>query len=1497
MKSAFGMKNVKKENLEKGLADMKEIGIGGLSKGLNFLRTASQTAMAPSDEEKPAVAPTSSARASSFNGSSGVEKPKMSYDELLNLSMKLTKQNKAYKAQLTQASDKLFQAGEIEANYASLVQFVSEDVGVDLVYTELKVPPMTSDEDGAGSDSTSCPVEKLLDANAMRQLYHARDSARELQVRDMEDKYAQEIIELRAEVAKLSEKGGGDLINLDSPVHKTSTAPDSAVEPLLHELETLRTALDAERATVAESERAQQLLKSQLAEIQGLLMTTTTSMNAHASDMAAQKAALQSKDDIIAGLKHELAQQQQIILKLQDKTRELGSMSQRVQLLEQENAAHVKDIHQMQATIATHASDVEAWEAKEAADRAVKAALDAYAVEISMLRATADAQAIQLSQAQSALAEHQTTLAAAHESRLAQEAHDQALLLERQNALDAIQAQLHVVEATASNLRTEREAGLSEIKSLEYKVRELTAAIESKERQVVDLETSVQRQTAALAEALAKAEDVSMQWQSEVASLRHQVHQVNVVLSQRQDDLDSVKSQLVAAQQAVAADASEKVAMLQQEVTLEQKKVEEITAALHAKDTQVSELEARLGDLERVHIHVNEALRQAEVEKAEAAARLTDVITAHSCETERVISLQKSLEHLQADFASVTAVKIAVESELGQLKEAVQSDLAARQRDVAVLQEAVVAHERQEASLHQTTSDALAAKASIEAQVVQLEEAMAAAMARATQAEEDKVAEVTRLQCELDDARAGALALAETNKANVDAQIECLRQDAAAERKRVVALQAQLDAEAQERELERAKHAAQVEESQKHLVQSRDELIQVQAQLGVATTTIQAYAADLEAHAETIKEKEARLLALQENLDAQNARLADCHRKDEEVSQLQAKLHSVEQQAAAHVAAIDALQQQVTTHQTDLASVQAAAETAATMKASLEGELQVMETLRAQIEAKTADLHDAHAQLQSYHNERSKERESWEKQLREAEATAAKLQAELETAQAQLAAAQSMADTYAQDIKNQVNAAREREDYMATLKQELHLAQATLGQRLHHVEAEASALAAQLSAAELKSRTTELRAANEATEAARAAKANVEAELHDTRLTATKTLEAEVERLTLKWKEMEAAWTAQKSENGRLAKEMHTLHKTWSEKNALAARLHAENVLLSETSAGITAEAAQLRQQLTEHAEALRKSEGLAKEMTNVAASRASDVTRVETELAEATASHARWKEDWHEKLRLVELTAAEREAKLNQKFAIELEKLEADGRAKSKLARQVVLEKEELIASLTAKLAKLEEDVRSGDADHRRIFELASMQANRDAAARSREQELAEVMTALEQLRAENVQLTNDKVALEEDIAHLVRTERREGVNMEYLKNVVVQYMSFRPGSSQQLKLIPVLSTLLQFTPEDMDEVHSSTKQASSWTSWSEKKPVRNITAPPPIVIPQRKKVGSPRSLNSPSKSSSPRSSPRGSPRSKTRRSMSPPKQRAMTAQEPLAHHDSIDL
>lgn len=58
---------------------------------------------------------------------------------------------------------------------------------------------------------------------------------------------------------------------------------------------------------------------------------------------------------------------------------------------------------------------------------------------------------------------------------------------------------------------------------------------------------------------------------------------------------------------------------------------------------------------------------------------------------------------------------------------------------------------------------------------------------------------------------------------------------------------------------------------------------------------------------------------------------------------------------------------------------------------------------------------------------------------------------------------------------------------------------------------------------------------------------------------------------------------------------------------------------------------------------------------------------------------------------------------------------------------------------------------------------------------------------------------------ALKHRIRELEAGQRRGGVNMEYLKNVVVQFMTFPAGSAEQRALVPVLATLLQFNRRDV--------------------------------------------------------------------------------------------
>lgn len=58
-----------------------------------------------------------------------------------------------------------------------------------------------------------------------------------------------------------------------------------------------------------------------------------------------------------------------------------------------------------------------------------------------------------------------------------------------------------------------------------------------------------------------------------------------------------------------------------------------------------------------------------------------------------------------------------------------------------------------------------------------------------------------------------------------------------------------------------------------------------------------------------------------------------------------------------------------------------------------------------------------------------------------------------------------------------------------------------------------------------------------------------------------------------------------------------------------------------------------------------------------------------------------------------------------------------------------------------------------------------------------------------------------------EEQVEELCRIKRREDVNLDYLKSVVVKFLSLPTGSSEKASLLPVLATLLQVSRFSMEE------------------------------------------------------------------------------------------
>jgi len=178
--------------------------------------------------------------------------------------------------------------------------------------------------------------------------------------------------------------------------------------------------------------------------------------------------------------------------------------------------------------------------------------------------------------------------------------------------------------------------------------------------------------------------------------------------------------------------------------------------------------------------------------------------------------------------------------------------------------------------------------------------------------------------------------------------------------------------------------------------------------------------------------------------------------------------------------------------------------------------------------------------------------------------------------------------------------------------------------------------------------------------------------------------------------------------------------------------------------------------------------------------------------------------------------------SKIIKTLKAQVDSLQTAMKKKSATAQKMIKEKEVECAELRKTNNCLQGEVNQVSLSDKRIFELAAHQSNREVAA------VAEIdirNTLIERLSQKveegdgnlaRAELTVVKV--EDQVEGLARVHRREGVNMDYLKSIVVQYLAKPPGSSERSALLPVLATLLQFDAHDYKSIEEGKDKVSWW-------------------------------------------------------------------------------
>ncbi|KAH7849530.1 hypothetical protein Vadar_019165 [Vaccinium darrowii] len=108
-----------------------------------------------------------------------------------------------------------------------------------------------------------------------------------------------------------------------------------------------------------------------------------------------------------------------------------------------------------------------------------------------------------------------------------------------------------------------------------------------------------------------------------------------------------------------------------------------------------------------------------------------------------------------------------------------------------------------------------------------------------------------------------------------------------------------------------------------------------------------------------------------------------------------------------------------------------------------------------------------------------------------------------------------------------------------------------------------------------------------------------------------------------------------------------------------------------------------------------------------------------------------------------------------------------------------------------------------SASAAEQQILVLARQQAQREEQLAQSQRHILALQEEIEELERENRLHSQQEALLKEELRNMERMKKREGVDMTYLKNVIVKLLQ----TGEVEALLPVVGMLLQFSPEEIQK------------------------------------------------------------------------------------------